>query len=384
MAPRPSSRACATRTARRTSSTPPRWPGITVPPVNVSTYAATKHAVVALTDRLRHEVADDGIGVSVLCPGRRREPAVRGAPSRAGRPRGQDHARAAHRGPRPHVARARREARPRRGAAQRRFWVITHPRERERVDERYEETPRRLRLGPRALVSDAADPVAAARREIERLIYHYAELQDAADWDAIAEMFAHGDFLADSGVGWRGQEIAERRTRQHHQLRRWHASYPPRHHEPHDRGRPGARRGERRVLLHDPAGPARAAAPADRGRPLYRSLRACRRPLALHLSPQRPRSPGPLRRLPAGPAGPLSLTRSRGERWQPGAASWAVALVGAVRLDPPDEVHVGAAVEEPPLAVDALEVVVVAARDDRFERERVRALEDRVVRLRRG
>ena len=61
-------------------------------------------------------------------------------------------------------------------------------------------------------MSDGADPVAAARREIERLIYHYAELQDAADWDAIAEMFEHGDFLADSGVGWRGKEIAERRT----------------------------------------------------------------------------------------------------------------------------------------------------------------------------
>ena len=61
-------------------------------------------------------------------------------------------------------------------------------------------------------MSAAADPVAAARREIERLIYHYAELQDAADWDAIAEMFEHGDFLADSGVGWRGKEIAERRT----------------------------------------------------------------------------------------------------------------------------------------------------------------------------
>ncbi len=58
----------------------------------------------------------------------------------------------------------------------------------------------------------AAGPVAAARREIERLVYYYAELQDAADWDAIADMFEHGDFVADSGVGWRGKEIAERRT----------------------------------------------------------------------------------------------------------------------------------------------------------------------------
>jgi len=43
--------------------------GLFVPPLDVGTYAASKHAVIALTDRLRHEVADAGIGVSVLCPG---------------------------------------------------------------------------------------------------------------------------------------------------------------------------------------------------------------------------------------------------------------------------------------------------------------------------
>ena len=35
-------------------------------------YATTKHAVVGLSDALRQELALAGIGVSVLCPGRRR------------------------------------------------------------------------------------------------------------------------------------------------------------------------------------------------------------------------------------------------------------------------------------------------------------------------
>ena len=109
-----------------------------MPPVNVSTYAASKHAVVALTDRLRPEVAEDGIGVSVLCPG--------GVASRLFE---------GHR----HVPEdladkvtpaLRTEGRGRMSPAlvgkrvldavqAERFWIITHPRERERVDERYEE-----------------------------------------------------------------------------------------------------------------------------------------------------------------------------------------------------------------------------------------------------
>ena len=107
--------------------------------MNVSTYAATKHAVVALTDRLRHEVAADGIGVSVLCPGgvasrlfegHRHVPddlADKVTPARA------------HRGPRPHVARRSSASACSTPVQAGRFWVITHPRERERVDERYEE-----------------------------------------------------------------------------------------------------------------------------------------------------------------------------------------------------------------------------------------------------
>ncbi len=37
--------------------------------VAVGTYCATKHAVLGLSETLRHELADDGIGVSILCPG---------------------------------------------------------------------------------------------------------------------------------------------------------------------------------------------------------------------------------------------------------------------------------------------------------------------------
>jgi 2-hydroxycyclohexanecarboxyl-CoA dehydrogenase len=37
--------------------------------MTVGVYAATKHAVVGLSDRLRVEMAEHGIGVSVLCPG---------------------------------------------------------------------------------------------------------------------------------------------------------------------------------------------------------------------------------------------------------------------------------------------------------------------------
>lgn len=37
--------------------------------LNLGAYSATKFAVVALSETLREELADDGIGVSVLCPG---------------------------------------------------------------------------------------------------------------------------------------------------------------------------------------------------------------------------------------------------------------------------------------------------------------------------
>jgi NAD(P)-dependent dehydrogenase (short-subunit alcohol dehydrogenase family) len=46
--------------------------GVAVPsmgPVLPSAYAGTKHAVVGLSDAMRKELAADGIGVSVVCPG---------------------------------------------------------------------------------------------------------------------------------------------------------------------------------------------------------------------------------------------------------------------------------------------------------------------------
>jgi short-subunit dehydrogenase len=38
-------------------------------PVSPSAYVGTKHAVVGLSDAMRKELASDGIGVSVVCPG---------------------------------------------------------------------------------------------------------------------------------------------------------------------------------------------------------------------------------------------------------------------------------------------------------------------------
>ncbi len=46
--------------------------GLAVPsmgPVSPSAYVGTKHAVVGLSDAMRKELAPDGIGVSVVCPG---------------------------------------------------------------------------------------------------------------------------------------------------------------------------------------------------------------------------------------------------------------------------------------------------------------------------
>ncbi len=46
--------------------------GLAVPsmgPVSPSAYVGTKHAVVGLSDSMRKELAPDGIGVSVVCPG---------------------------------------------------------------------------------------------------------------------------------------------------------------------------------------------------------------------------------------------------------------------------------------------------------------------------
>ena len=43
--------------------------GITPAPRNLAIYSATKAAIVGLSEGMREELADDGIGVSVLCPG---------------------------------------------------------------------------------------------------------------------------------------------------------------------------------------------------------------------------------------------------------------------------------------------------------------------------
>ncbi len=65
------------------------------PTANQGAYVATKYAVVGYSERLREELAEEGIGVSVLCPGwvrtrlgesRRNRPAQYGGPVHQSRP----------------------------------------------------------------------------------------------------------------------------------------------------------------------------------------------------------------------------------------------------------------------------------------------------------
>ena len=135
---RPSSRACASRRARRTSSTPPRWPGS---PSRRSMSPSTRRASTP-SSRSRTASAT------------RWPPTASASPcsAPAGSPAGCSRAIATCR--RTSRTRSRPRCAPRAAAAcrphssagasstpcrQGRFWVITHPRERDRVDERYEE-----------------------------------------------------------------------------------------------------------------------------------------------------------------------------------------------------------------------------------------------------
>ena len=52
-----------------------------------------------------------------------------------------------------------------------------------------------------------------ARREIERLMYLYADLQDRGDFDAVADLFEYGVFVRGDGREFRWKELAEHRKR---------------------------------------------------------------------------------------------------------------------------------------------------------------------------
>jgi NAD(P)-dependent dehydrogenase (short-subunit alcohol dehydrogenase family) len=115
--------------------------GIALPFGGLGAYTASKHAVVALSDVMRRDYAEDGIGVSVLCPGfvdtaiwncARNRPREFGGPvvlpDEVGRPwreRGMDPMR---------VGRLTVEG-VRRGD----FYILTHPEVRELVEARYRE-----------------------------------------------------------------------------------------------------------------------------------------------------------------------------------------------------------------------------------------------------
>lgn len=52
-----------------------------------------------------------------------------------------------------------------------------------------------------------------SEQAIRRLMFRYAELQDAGDFDGVGELFAHGVFRRGDGVEMRGREIAKHRNR---------------------------------------------------------------------------------------------------------------------------------------------------------------------------
>ena len=131
--------------------------GIFVPRLDIGSYAASKHAVIAISGpspprgrRRRHR----RLGA---LPRRGRDPAVRGAPQRAGGPRGQRHVRAAQRGLGRHLARSRRQAGARRRAGGPLLGDHAPAGGGSRAARRaLRGAERRLRVGPRALVSATA------------------------------------------------------------------------------------------------------------------------------------------------------------------------------------------------------------------------------------
>ena len=59
----------------------------------------------------------------------------------------------------------------------------------------------------------AADPTAASRRAIERLMVEYTRRTDAGDWDGVGELFARGVFQASLGRALGGTDLVGARRR---------------------------------------------------------------------------------------------------------------------------------------------------------------------------
>ena len=53
--------------------------------------------------------------------------------------------------------------------------------------------------------------MSTSEQAIRRLMFRYAELQDAADFDAVAELFSHGIFQRGDGKSFRGPEVSAHR-----------------------------------------------------------------------------------------------------------------------------------------------------------------------------
>ena len=55
--------------------------------------------------------------------------------------------------------------------------------------------------------------MSTSEQAIRRLMFHYSELQDAADFDAVAELFSHGIFQRGDGKSFLGPEVSAHRKR---------------------------------------------------------------------------------------------------------------------------------------------------------------------------
>ena len=53
--------------------------------------------------------------------------------------------------------------------------------------------------------------MSTSEQAIRRLMFRYAELQDAADFDAVAELFSHGIFQRGDGKSFLGPEVSAHR-----------------------------------------------------------------------------------------------------------------------------------------------------------------------------
>ena len=162
-----------------------------------------------------------------------------------------------------------------------------------RTRRRRNRSSRRTRLRPatrelvrrRRSVTDAEASVSAmgagtweSHHAITTLMFRYAEYVDAADFDAIADLFADA-VITNEGVDGEiagGEAIKQLYVEHQPRARRRNAAHPSPHRERRGRHRGGGRHRDRPLRVRRVPTDADAAAAADRDRPLPRPVRARR------------------------------------------------------------------------------------------------------------